>query len=97
MAQLDLTDTEMRAKILESRVARLQEELEKSDYECFEERQRALKAESRLKGYKERLSRKIELEIDGIKDLIPYVPKEAIAPILERCARMQQILEEEEL
>ena len=97
MAQLDLTDAEMRVKVFESRVARLEEKLEKSDYECYEERQRALRAESRLKGYKERLARKMELEIDGIKDLIPFVPKEAIAPILERCARMQQILEEEEL
>lgn len=94
---MDLTDAEMRTKILEGRVARLQEALEKSDYECYEERQRALKAESRLKGYKDRLSLKLGLEIDGIKDLIPFVPKEAIASILERCARMQQILEEEEL
>ncbi len=94
---MDFTDTEMRVKTLESRIARLEEKLEKTDYECYEERQRALRAESRLKGYKDRLSLKLGLEIDGIKDLIPFVPKEAIASILERCARMQQILEEEEL
>lgn len=94
---MDFTDIEMCIKTLEGRVARLQEALEASEYECFEERQRALRAESRLEGYKNRLILKLGLEIDGIKDLIPFVPKEAIASILERCARMQQILEEEEL
>ena len=94
MALMDFTDDEMRIHILEDRIARLQQDLEASEYECFEERQRALIAESVVRGTYQKLETALTLEIEGIRDIFEFLPMEAITPIKERCDRMMKILTE---
>lgn len=91
---MDLTDDEIRVKVLESRIERLQQDLEASEYECFEERQRALVAESIARGVYQKLESALTLEIEGIRDIFEFLPAEAVAPIKERCDRMMKILAE---
>lgn len=86
--------TEERIEALEERIAKLQQNLEASEYECFEERQRALIAESGIRGIYRKLETALTLEIEGIRDIFEFLPTEAVAPIEERCERMMKILTE---
>ena len=79
---------------LKKRIAKLQQDLDASEYECFEERQRALIAESIVRGAYQKLESALTLEIEGIQDIFEFLPVDAVAPIKERCDRMMKILTE---
>ena len=82
---------------LKERIAKLQQDLEASEYECFEERQRALIAESIVSGIYKKLEFALILEIEGIEDIFDYIDnEEVIKAIRERLARMRKILKEGE-
>lgn len=70
-------------------------ELEDADYQMFQERQRALIEESKIRGIKKNLRDRIELELQGIEDIFEYLKPEEIAPIRERITRIRKIFEEE--
>lgn len=82
---------------LNERIAKLQQDLEASEYECFQERQRALIAESIVSGTYQKLESALILEIEGIEDVFEYIDnEEVIKAIRERLARMRKILKEGE-
>ncbi len=82
---------------LKERIAKLQQDLEASEYECFQERQRALIAESIVSGIYQKLESALILEIEGIEDVFEYIDnEEVIKAIRERLARMRKILKEGE-
>ena len=60
----------------------------------FEIRQIEMKERSKYTGLAAKLRKQLELEIEGIEDIIPYLPKEAIPSIQERLDRMKTILKE---
>ena len=70
-------------------------ELEDVDYRIFQEKQRALIEESKIRGIKKNLRDRIELELQGIEDVFEYLKPEEIAPIKERIVRIRKIFEEE--
>lgn len=70
-------------------------EREELEYKIFEERQRALIAESKIKGIKRGLKDKVNFELEGIEDIFEYLKPEEVAPIKERIARIRKIFEEE--
>lgn len=72
-------------------------EKESLEYEIFKERQRALIAESKIKGIKRSLRDKVNLELEGIEDIFEYLKPEEVAPIKERITRIRKIFEEEVL
>ena len=82
---------------LNERIEKLQQDLEASEYECFQERQRALIAESIVSGIYQKLESALILEIEGIEDVFEYIDnEEVIKAIRERLARMRKILKEGE-
>lgn len=60
----------------------------------FEIRQIEMKERSKYTGLAAELRKQLELEIEGIEDILPYLSKEAIPSIQERLDRMRIILEE---
>ena len=70
-------------------------ELEDVDYRIFQEKQRALIEESKIRGIKKNLRDRIELELQGIEDVFEYLKPEEITPIKERIVRIRKIFEEE--
>lgn len=70
-------------------------ELEDADYQIFQERQRVLIEESKIRGIKKDLRDRIELELQGIEDIFEYLIPEVVAPIKERITRIRKIFEEE--
>ena len=60
----------------------------------FEIKQIEMKERSKYTGLAVELRKRLELEIEGIEDILPYLPKEAIPSIQERLNRMRTILEE---
>lgn len=70
-------------------------ELEDVDYRIFQEKQRALIEESKIRGIKKNLRDRIELELQGIEDVFEYLKPEEVVPIKERIVRIRKIFEEE--
>lgn len=70
-------------------------ELEEAEYQIFQERQRALIAESKISGLKKNLRDRVNLELEGIEDIFEYLKPEEVAPIKERITRIRKIFEEE--
>lgn len=70
-------------------------EKEKLEYEVFEAKQRALIAESKVKGLQKNLRDRVNLELEGIEDIFEFLKSEEVAPIKERIARIRKIFEEE--
>lgn len=73
----------------------METEREELVYKIFEERQRALIAESKISGIKKNLRDRVNLELEGIEDIFEYLKPEEVAPIKERIARIRKIFEEE--
>lgn len=69
-------------------------EREELEYEIFKERQRALMAESKIKGIQKNLKDRVNLELEGIEDVFEFLKPEEVAPIKERIARIRKIFEE---
>lgn len=69
--------------------------LEEAEYQIFQERQRALIAESKISGIKKNLRDRVNLELEGIEDIFEYLKPEEVAPIKERITRIRKIFEEE--
>lgn len=63
--------------------------------EIFEAKQRAMIAESKVTGYRDKLNKTLSLEMDGIRDIIEYATPEVKAAIIERLQRMERILNQE--
>lgn len=69
--------------------------MEDKDYEIFQAKQRALIAESKIRGLKNNLRDRVNLELEGIEDIFEFLKPEEVAPIKERIARIRKIFEEE--
>lgn len=60
----------------------------------FEIRQVEMRERSKYTGLAAELRKRLGLEIEGIEDILPYLPKDVIPSIQERLDRMKTILEE---
>lgn len=63
--------------------------------QVFDERNAYLKEKSRAEGIQKRIARDIELEIEGIEDIIEFLEPEVASAIKERITRMRRILKGE--
>lgn len=70
-------------------------EKEKLEYEIFEKTQRALIAESKAAGIQKQITKDLELEIEGLEDILEFLDNDAAeVAIKERLIRMRNILKE---
>lgn len=63
--------------------------------QVFDERNAYLKEKSRTEGIQRRIACDIELEIEGIEDIIEFLEPEAASAIRERITRMRNVLKGE--
>lgn len=63
--------------------------------QVFDEHNAYLKEKSRAEGIQKRIARDIELEIEGIEDIIEFLEPEVASAIKERITRMRRILKGE--
>jgi len=76
-------------------IARLKEEkAEAEDRFEFDLNSLKLQYQSRVAGIARRYESALRLEIEGIEDILAFIPAEAQAPVRERLGRMRRLLNE---
>ena len=63
--------------------------------QVFDERNAYLREKSRAEGIQRRIAKDVELEIEGIEDVLEFLEPSAASVIRERITRMRNILKGE--
>lgn len=63
--------------------------------QVFDEHNAYLREKSRAEGIQRRMAKDIELEIEGIEDVLEFLEPNAVSAIRERITRMRNILKGE--
>ena len=78
---------------LRAEVERLEaEKAEAEDYHEFEVNILKLQYQSKVTGVARKYERALYLEIEGIEDILAFIPAEAQKPVRERLQRMRRIM-----
>ena len=80
---------------LRAEVKRLEaERVETEDYHEFEVNSLKRQYQSKVTGIARKYEGALSLEIEGIEDILAFIPAEAQAPVRERLQRMRRIMNE---
>lgn len=80
---------------LRAEVKRLEaEKAEERDYHEFEVNSLKRQYQSKVTGIARRYEGALSLEIEGIEDILAFIPAEAQVPVRERLQRMRRIMDD---